>query len=951
MGFRFRCARFLLPLVVFAAGGGLLVDSATAQSSFPASADSLSFRPLRDVLYQVQAATGIDLYYDATLIEGKRTVSVSHPENYSAKQLLDHILAGTGLYCYRLTSGTFAIKAIPSRDAAPGNIQGLVYDATTGTPLPNAHVWLFTDTDRGTITDARGHFSFDRIAPGEYQLRISYLGYDPQDAMSVVLPTEDTVLNVELVPRPVVISPIIVEGLQAPARVLYLNDDQTQDDLNPARGYGTSDAVRGLAEIMGVRTGDATADIHIQGGETGEHQFRLDGVPVFEPVHLRGLLGAFNPFALERITVHKAGFAASEGSQISGVIRAEHALTSPDGRVIDIQVDPLSVNARLTGVVGNPEDIHAQVMAAVRTSVWDIYSPTGLDSLFESWNAPDPFLLRASLLALQESGQGPTTGLGDAIPDSSWNPNRPDLGFLDIHSAFRLRLNRHRTVHGSFYRSSNNMSADRNFAPPSQDTLFVSQDLYQWWNTTAQINYSDLIGSRAYWFIRLRNGAYRLSHGYLSLNNEEGVAFPGGFLVASTLKSVDDGNKIFEQAAELELDYGHGAHLFRVGVEALRTRHRFSLSDVYLTTLTSEGTRWQWNSFAEDQMRLGPLQFTAGSRFTYLPQHNEVYLEPRFETRYDGLVGTGGTFSARLAGGLYRQFVNQFDISSVSPSALLPGVRFWIPVDTTIAPAKAYHLAADVLWQVTPSLAFRLETYYKDQPHILAINYPALIGTPAETPPQALGDTTAIVRQSDFLRDSHGYAYGSAFAAEHSGDILRLAARYEYSVAKREYAFEGENGVEASLEVAPWNVPHAVDLAVDFLPTPDFIATARWYGGWGRSWAYRRAYYDYLPTNSYDHARYDCDFETKTCAIDLTDPSAHKLPAFRQLDLGAAYSMPLGLAALQLRLDVLNVLGRNNIADRSISATETEDRDLVYESETPRATLPRTFSLAVRLKW
>ena len=59
---------------------------------------------------------------------------------------------------------------------------------------------------------------------------------------------------------------------------------------------------------MGIRVGDALADVHIQGGEAGEHQFQLDGVPVFEPVHLRGLLGAFNPFAIERITVHKAGY-------------------------------------------------------------------------------------------------------------------------------------------------------------------------------------------------------------------------------------------------------------------------------------------------------------------------------------------------------------------------------------------------------------------------------------------------------------------------------------------------------------------------------------------------------------------------------------------------------------------------------------------------------------------
>ncbi len=951
MGFRSRCTRCVLTLFLISTGCAFFTGTAASQSQLLASSDSLGLRPLRDVLYQVQSSTGIDLFYDAGLIDGKYSGVVSQQNARSPEEMLQHALFGTGLYSFRLTSGTFAIKAIPPKGEATGSVRGLVFDGTTGSSLPNAHIWLFADSDRGAVSDARGQFYFDRLPAGEYVLHISHLGFDQMTALTVVLPTEESTLSIALTPRPVPISPIIIEGIQAPARVIFLRDDRSEDELAPARGYGTADALRGLGEIMGVRTGDATADIHIQGGETGEHQFQLDGVPVYEPVHLRGLLGAFNPFALERITVHKAGFSASEGSQISGVIRAEHALTSSDGRVLDMQIDPLSINARLTGIIGDPEKLHAQVMAAMRTSVWDVYSPNRLDSLFESWNAPDPFLLRASLLAAQESGRVPIIGAERQIPDSSWARNPPELGFRDIHGAFRLHQERHRSLHGSFYHSQNNMQADRFFARPEADTIFASLDQYQWWNTNAQINYSGLFGSRTFMLARARTSTYRLSHDYLSLNNREFVALPGGTIIVSELKDVDDGNYISEQAAEIELDYSLRAHEFSGGLEVVRTHHRFSLSDVYLTTINNEATNWQLNSFFEDVFHLGPWQFTAGSRFSFVPQKQSVFAEPRFELRTDMVTGERGTFTARLAGGLYRQFVHQFDISSVSPSALLPGVRFWMPIDSTVSPAKAYHLAADLLWQPTPTLSIRLESYYKHQPHILAINYPALIGQEEAAPIPTSSDVITLSNQVDFLRNSRGYALGNALAIEHLFERLRIGARYEYSLAQREYAFEGEDDVKVSLEVAPWNVTHGLNLSFDILPRPGMITTVRWRGGWDRRWGYRKAYYDFLPTNSYSLSRYDCDADLNTCDINLSNPSAHKLPPFRQLDLGIAYALPLSQAALQFRLDVLNVFNRENIADWSIRATEDDDRMLVYENDVPRGSLPRTISLALRLKW
>ncbi|MDX1546817.1 MAG: TonB-dependent receptor, partial [Rhodothermales bacterium] len=349
------------------------------------------------------------------------------------------------------------------------------------------------------------------------------------------------------------------------------------------------------------------------------------------------------------------------------------------------------------------------------------------------------------------------------------------------------------------------------------------------------------------------------------------------------------------------------------------------------------GQGWRFAAFGEDRIRLGDhTTLGLGTRLTFLPQHRRVFAEPRLELRHDRTEHALGAWSARLAGGLYRQFVGQYNVSSVSPSALLPAIRFWLPVDSTVAPPKAYHAAGSLLLMPSARWTFRAETYYKYQQHLLVIDYPAL-----------WSDAAVQTVQSGFLRQGRGHAYGASTSAERTTERLRLHLRYEFSRALRQYAFQDS----LRLIAAPWNEPHRVELDVDWAPHARVIATARWRGGWGRTWGFRRAYYDYFGNDPTQAARFDPDptNDDRDEVIDFQDPTAHALPAFAQLDLGAAYTHPLGPAALQIRLDVLNALDRANVADRTLRQIEQGAVTLLEPEE--RTLLARTVSVALRLKW
>jgi hypothetical protein len=164
-----------------------------------------------------------------------------------------------------------------------------------------------------------------------------------------------------------------------------------------------------------------------------------------------------------------------------------------------------------------------------------------------------------------------------------------------------------------------------------------------------------------------------------------------------------------------------------------------------------------------------------------------------------------------------------------------------------------------------------------------------------------------------------------------------MSARYEYNVARRQYAFRDT----LRMEKVPWSEPHRLELAFDWTPHPHFIATVRWRSGWGRIWGFRQAYYDFFGTSPARQSTYG--------TFDFRDPAAHALPAFHQLDLGAAYSYSFGPGALQIRLDLLNATNRNNVADRSLVDVSNEDGLTLLPHE--RYLLARSLALSVRLQW
>ena len=906
--------------------GLLALGPVAAQTSDDPDAFSFVLRgvPMEAALQQLVRTTKIDLAYDPALVAGKRVYCVA--EARPAEDVLRCILRGTGLDFYRLSSGMYVVSAVAQTAPRYGRLLGVVVDAQTGAPLPDAHL-LLADGGAGTTTNELGRFAFARLKPGPYRLTASYVGYEPAADSVVVPPDGAATLEVAMAARPVVVEPVVIDGLQwrRPSQALGAAL-AAGEDLRPA---GSEDVVRGLDALMGVRVSDVTADVHVQGGAAGEHPFLLDGAPVYLPVNLGSLIGPFSPFAIGRLTVQKAGFGAEHGSQIAGVIQAEHALDGPAPRALDVQLDPMSLNARLRLRRDRPGHAGAALMTSARYGLWDLYRPAAVQRLLRDWDAVDPFMMAA--FGSDVGPDDPTERYFRAVPEAG----DPRLAFHDVHVASRVRFGLLRSLHASAYWGRRALESNRGRAAPASPPAY--RNAYAWENAVGHVRYESVLGARALLSARLRGSAYRLRHGFgIGASGTGGAAPLGG----------EDGNRIREGGLEARMDYAASdrVHL-QGGLEGVYTASRFRVQGTQPQPITHRFDAWRLAGFLTSRTSLGPhVQLDAGLRLTYLGAQRRFYAEPRLALRLDGEASPLGPWSLRGAAGYYRQFVGQFDVSSLSPRALLPTTRVWMAVDPTVAPPEAYHLAAELLLRPTPTWALRAEAYFKHQMHLLAVDYAAR--PPAET-------SAGAFPQRAFLVDGEGYAHGVAVRAEKQLGQGALRFGYEYGYVER-----GTDELElfgGNFYVVPWNEPHRLELALDWKPHRHVTVLGRWRGIWGRAWGFHQAYYDFIgayrtlsetippavQASIHDHME----------AYRLRRPAKHRLAPFYQLDLSLAYSRRLGGLGVQGRLDLLNVFDQRNVADWRLVADRAfyDQRGLLRRDS--RLVQPFTPSLAVRLKW
>ncbi|UYZ59986.1 TonB-dependent receptor [Hymenobacter latericus] len=260
-----------------------------------------------------------------------------------------------------------------------GVLSGTVRDRTTQQLLPGVSVSL-EGSSLGTATDEQGRFRLTNIPTGSYNVRATFVGYEPLVRANVVITSGNAnIVALELVPAAQQLGEVQITANRAiraatpetPLSVQRLNVEEIKS--NPGGNFDISRVVQVLPGVGGGGTGGTAGfrnDIIIRGGAPNENVYYLDGieVPVINHFQTQGSAGGptglLNVSFIEDVTLSTSAFEARYDNALSSVLQFRQRDGNPDRVQGNVRLSGTEVAGTLEG----PLAPNTTFLASVRRS-------------------------------------------------------------------------------------------------------------------------------------------------------------------------------------------------------------------------------------------------------------------------------------------------------------------------------------------------------------------------------------------------------------------------------------------------------------------------------------------------------------------------------------------------------------------------------------------------------
>ncbi|MFN1834040.1 carboxypeptidase-like regulatory domain-containing protein [Balneola sp. MJW-20] len=852
---------------------------------------------VEDAIIKLIRETSINVAYDSR-IEMSSTVFIN-VKDATVDQILKDILKNTGLDYLILSTGTYVITRTASTEAPKVDFKGYIRDARTGEPLPNATVYI-ADASGSAIANENGYFTFSSLLSGSYEIVASYVGYKAKRTEIQISQEESPVRIIELQPESYLIEPLLITGdsYQYTSRT---DTDEYSFNSSEISLSPYSNTIRSLNAFSGINFNWAQDEISIQGSSSRDHLLTLDGVPLYNNDVAGGTFGIFSPYAIDRIEVSKAAFGAKKGSALSGVINYSHDLVPQNAKTLKVQADPYSFNTRLSGELFRSEKLSG--MIAFRGSLWDQFREPQLNRTLNDWNRLDP-LLQNFIMGSD----------GDLASYSSVAENN-NFRFTDLHFASEYRHNPYQKTSVSGYFGYSNSSVDllsarQQLISGQPDFVFADDNTAQS-NEMIQISHDAVLSSRTDAAFQLYYSAADFRNRYNMVSHNTGNAAPvSEDEVYRQLKALSDldnesmnMNRIREWGAIAGISYYFGNSLkLNAGIEPKFIDYRFQLSDLFYFPTVTQNNTLLLGTYSEFENLSSRFGYKIGLRNTFHGDHGKVYLEPRAEIYINSSEVARFQNKWVFSAGIYRQFINQFNLSSPGPNALSPSYKLWEPNDATTSVPRSFNFTAN--WSVffNEKISFKVESYYKIRDNSWALNYNSILSP--------LNTSLELSDQQFYFEQVNSQNFGGSLSLmvtdPESSLFFKLVQ--ESNFALQQFGQRFDNQVQNS----PFSEPYTLSalFRVPVFSKTDISFSGQWTPI--RYWAYNNAYYNFIEIH--DNRLFS--------DLDLSSPGDDRLSYYLRLDLAVNQQINIKDVIMGVRLDLINILNRQNEVYRFLNPVQ-----------------------------
>lgn len=363
----------------------------------------------------------------------------------------------------------------------------------------------------------------------------------------------------------------------------------------------------------------------------------------------------------------------------------------------------------------------------------------------------------------------------------------------------------------------------------------------------------------------------------------------GNFVVsgsdyASRLSANFDGtevlfrNSIRDFSVKGDLDYvADGEHALKGGFRGTLYRFRFSRSFNQDDQLDLRLRPYVISLYAQDQWQALPsTSMRLGLRANYYSERGRIDLEPRLSFSHR----LSGGLRLKAGGGRYHQYLQLITTEGFS------GGDFWVPLDDSVPPGKAWHFVVGASWDPAPSYRLSLESYYQRLANLVVVDNTRAVG----------GEETRS--EEVFITGGRGFATGvEAFVERVSG---RLTGWVGYTLGWTRRQFP-------ELNQGAW-FPPKYDRRHDLVVSANYRA-GRWTFGCNVIYATGQAF---TPASARYELRETARSGTREDYFLPTGRNTARLLPYHRLDLSVKQDFRLFGRDLQWYLQVFNAYNHRN---------------------------------------
>jgi outer membrane receptor protein involved in Fe transport len=212
-----------------------------------------------------------------------------------------------------MSSLVFAVLLL---NISGGKIQGTVTDEDSGKPIPFANV-IVLKTQLGAAVDEDGYFFILNVPSDIYMVEISHMGYQTKIIKDVIVETNQTVrLEITLKQSPIEIAPVTVFS-----KTPYVSKDMTGTTYIIREAELTTVPVDYAIDYIAFQPSVAHLDtaFHVRGGRATEVQYMIDNVSIIDP-HSGNPVINIPKSVVNEVIFLPGGYDVEYGRAMSGVV-------------------------------------------------------------------------------------------------------------------------------------------------------------------------------------------------------------------------------------------------------------------------------------------------------------------------------------------------------------------------------------------------------------------------------------------------------------------------------------------------------------------------------------------------------------------------------------------------------------------------------------------------------